>query len=60
MNNRRRVAEEPRLGADDLTCDCLRMVGLDWIPLPAVASATGGLPIPTLLLAVPVPESGRA
>lgn len=24
---------EPRLGADDLPCDCPRMIGLDWMPL---------------------------
>jgi len=47
---------EPRLGIDeDLTCDCPRMVALDWIPLPAVAGRSGaaGTPIPTLLVALP-------
>lgn len=44
---------EPRLGIDpDLTCDCPRMVGLDWIDL-AVSTETGTLAIPTMLLAAP-------
>lgn len=36
-----------RLGADDLDCDCPRMVGLDWITLAAVPD--GGSPVPVLL-----------
>ena len=47
---------EPRLGIDpELTCDCPRMVGLDWIPLLAVPGGAGaaGTPIPTLLFALP-------
>ena len=45
---------EPRLGVDDVPCDCPRMVSLDWIPLPDVAPQSGGLPIPTLIVAWPV------
>ena len=33
------AAGGPHLGRDDLTCDCPRMVGLDWIPLIAVQLA---------------------
>jgi 8-oxo-dGTP diphosphatase len=48
---------EPRLGVDaDLTCDCPRMVGLDWIALPAVASSRD-VAVPTLLVAAPDPRS---
>jgi 8-oxo-dGTP diphosphatase len=44
----------PRLGVDpDLTCDCPRMVGLDWIPLPATGSEDGALAIPIILQAIP-------
>jgi 8-oxo-dGTP diphosphatase len=43
--------EEPRLGTDDLPCDCPRMVGLAWVPLPALAADTGGTPIPVMLQA---------
>jgi 8-oxo-dGTP diphosphatase len=43
---------EPRLGVDpELTCDCPRMVGLDWIPLPATGSEDGALAIPIILQA---------
>lgn len=43
---------QPRLGTDvDLTCDCPRMVGLDWIALPT--STSGAAAVPTLLVAVP-------
>jgi 8-oxo-dGTP diphosphatase len=43
---------EPTLGHDDdLDCDCPRMVGLDWVALPDVAPATGGLPVPTMIIA---------
>jgi 8-oxo-dGTP diphosphatase len=42
------VAEgEPRLGIDDLPCDCPRMVGLDWIPMPSPTA------IPTMLVTWP-------
>ncbi|NUP48161.1 MAG: NUDIX hydrolase [Catenulispora sp.] len=42
---------EPRLGVDDdLTCDCPRMVGLDWVALPQISSATSPLVVPTLLM----------
>lgn len=42
---------EPRLGIDDdLHCDCPRMVGLDWVSLPRIPSATSPLIIPTLLM----------
>jgi 8-oxo-dGTP diphosphatase len=43
---------EPRLGVDpELTCDCPRMVGLDWIPLPPTGSEDGALAIPIILQA---------
>lgn len=43
---------EPMLGVDpELECDCPRMVGLDWIPLPEVEGDTGAYPIPTLIMA---------
>jgi 8-oxo-dGTP diphosphatase len=45
--------EVPRLGTDDLGCECPRMVGLEWVALPALASDTGGRPIPLLLVAAP-------
>ncbi|WP_203907099.1 NUDIX domain-containing protein [Rhizocola hellebori] len=38
---------EPRLGADDLPCDCPRMIGLDWIPLPTMAA------VPAMLIEWP-------
>jgi len=40
---------EPRLGVDDLDCDCPRMVGLDWIEAPKVKSQFGGSPVPLLI-----------
>ncbi|HET6297599.1 MAG TPA: hypothetical protein VFG33_29715 [Kribbella sp.] len=40
---------EPRLGVDDLECDCPRMVGLDWIEAPKVKSQYGGSPVPLLI-----------
>jgi 8-oxo-dGTP diphosphatase len=46
--------EEPRLGTDELPCDCPRMVGLAWVPLPALSSDTSGTAVPaTLHAAVP-------
>jgi 8-oxo-dGTP diphosphatase len=43
---------EPVLGTDpDLDCDCPRMVGLDWVPLPPLRGDTGGLAIPTVIAA---------
>ena len=43
---------EPRLGLDpELTCDCPRMVGLDWIPLPTTGSADGAAAVPVILQA---------
>ncbi|MDQ3699452.1 MAG: NUDIX domain-containing protein, partial [Chloroflexota bacterium] len=45
--------EAPRLGTDDLACDCPRLVGLEWVALPAVASETGGWPVPLLLVVTP-------
>ncbi|MFI5694349.1 NUDIX domain-containing protein [Kribbella sp. NPDC051586] len=42
-------AGEPRLGVDDLGCDCPRMVGLDWIDVPTVKSRLGGSPVPLLI-----------
>lgn len=42
---------EPRLGVDDgLACDCPRMVGLDWVTLPKIQSATSSFIVPTLLM----------
>jgi 8-oxo-dGTP diphosphatase len=47
---------EPRLGSDDdLTCDCPRMIGLSWIPLPQSPSAQEPLMVPALLMATPRP-----
>ncbi|MET9413237.1 NUDIX hydrolase [Streptomyces klenkii] len=49
---------EPRLGTDDdLDCDCPRMTGLTWVPLPQASSAKSApLMVPSLLMATP----GRA
>ncbi|MFJ4918908.1 NUDIX hydrolase [Streptomyces sp. NPDC088725] len=42
---------EPRLGVDDgLRCDCPRMVGLSWLPLPESPTG-GGFMVPPLLMA---------
>jgi 8-oxo-dGTP diphosphatase len=49
--------EEPRLGTDDLDCDCPRMVGLAWVPLPALDSHTGGTAVPVMLQAA-LPAAG--
>jgi 8-oxo-dGTP diphosphatase len=43
--------EDPRLGTDGLPCDCPRMVGLAWVPLPSIDSDTGGAPIPVMIQA---------
>jgi 8-oxo-dGTP diphosphatase len=40
---------EPRLGVDDLGCDCPRMIGLVWVPVPALESRHGGSPVPLLI-----------
>jgi 8-oxo-dGTP diphosphatase len=41
---------EPTLGVDpELDCDCPRMVGLDWVPIPPVRGTAGGLAIPTVI-----------
>jgi 8-oxo-dGTP diphosphatase len=51
-------AGEPRLGVDhDRDCDCPRMVGLAWMPVPdpVDAGAATGLPIPVLFAAVAGP-----
>jgi 8-oxo-dGTP diphosphatase len=46
--------EEPTLGSDpDLTCDCPRLVGFAWVPLPDIPSETGGCPVPMMLMAAP-------
>jgi 8-oxo-dGTP diphosphatase len=46
----------PRLGSDDdLTCDCPRMVGLSWIPLPQSSSVQEPFMVPALLMATPSP-----
>ncbi|MGK5731877.1 NUDIX hydrolase [Streptomyces sp. URMC 124] len=58
-----RVADgEPRLGVDDdLDCDCPRMTGLTWVPLPRSDSAAVPLMVPTLLMATaPGPSAERA
>jgi 8-oxo-dGTP diphosphatase len=47
------AAGEPRLGSDDLTCDCPRMTGLGWIPLPRSPSARKPFMVPVLLMATP-------
>jgi 8-oxo-dGTP diphosphatase len=44
---------DPRLGEDELGCECPRMIGLAWIQTPPeIRSVTGGQPIPLVLLAV--------
>jgi 8-oxo-dGTP diphosphatase len=43
------AAGEPRLGVDDLDCDCPRMVGLDWVEAPSLKSLHGGSPVPLLV-----------
>lgn len=40
---------EPRLGVDELGCECPRMVGLDWVPVPRVESRDGGSPVPLVI-----------
>ncbi len=45
------AAGEPRLGRDDLPCDCPRMVGVEWIPLSRSSSAPELIMVPTLLMA---------
>ncbi|MBM0277013.1 NUDIX hydrolase [Micromonospora sp. STR1s_6] len=41
---------EPILGSDKISCECPIMVGLDWVPLPQLHTATAGLPIPTMIV----------
>ncbi|MDG4795115.1 NUDIX hydrolase [Micromonospora sp. WMMD1082] len=41
---------EPTLGVDELPCECPRMVGLDWVPLPPLTPQTSGIPIPTMIV----------
>ena len=49
------IDDEPTLGSDpDLDCDCPRMVGLDWVPVPPLPSDTGGLAIPTVIAATDI------
>lgn len=48
-------AGEPELGTEDGSCDCPRLVGLQWVPLPELPSATGGLPVPLLLYSFDAP-----
>jgi 8-oxo-dGTP diphosphatase len=43
------AAGQPRLGDDNLACPCPRMIGLDWVPVPALTSAHGGSPVPLLI-----------
>ena len=45
---------EPWLGSDpDLDCECPRLVGLAWVPLPAVDGESGGIPVPMFIMASP-------
>jgi 8-oxo-dGTP diphosphatase len=45
---------DPELGIDtDLECDCPRMVGLGWIPLPRSSSAHEPFMVPALLMETP-------
>ncbi|MFE2916132.1 NUDIX domain-containing protein [Kitasatospora indigofera] len=51
---------EPRLGVDPgLDCDCPRMTGLSWVPLPR-SSASAGLMVPVLLMATPEGPPGSS
>src|ERR1700683_60125 len=45
---------EPRLGSDDdLDCECPRVIGLTWMPIPTDASSvTGGLPITVMFFSL--------
>lgn len=44
--------QEPRLGVDDdLECDCPRMVGLDWVPLPPRSGEM--IAVPVMLMSAP-------
>lgn len=48
------AAGKPRLGSDDdLTCDCPRMTGMEWIPLSRSSSGSDSFMVPTLLMATP-------
>jgi 8-oxo-dGTP diphosphatase len=40
---------EPRLGIDNLDCDCPRMVALDWVDSPSLDPNHGGSPVPLLI-----------
>ena len=40
---------EPKLGVDELPCDCPRMVGVDWVQVPSLESKHGGSPVPLLI-----------
>jgi 8-oxo-dGTP diphosphatase len=44
---------EPRLGEDPLECDCPRMVGLAWMPVPIGITSELGTPIPLMFLSLP-------
>jgi 8-oxo-dGTP diphosphatase len=47
-------AGDPKLGVDPgLDCDCPRMVGLDWVPLPPLHGDTGDRAVPMLVVALP-------
>jgi 8-oxo-dGTP diphosphatase len=43
----------PRVGKDDLPCDCPSLVSVDWVPLPAVSPQTDGAPVPTMIVVWP-------
>jgi 8-oxo-dGTP diphosphatase len=43
---------DPVLGVDeDRDCECPRLVGVDWLPVPPLRGETGGLAVPTLIVA---------
>jgi hypothetical protein len=50
----RSIRESPGSGSDDdLDCECPRMIGLTWMPIPPDArSVTGGLPIPVMFFSL--------
>jgi 8-oxo-dGTP diphosphatase len=51
--------DEPAAGGDPgLACDCPRITGVDWVPLPKLAGETGPTVVPTMLVAAPGVEHG--
>jgi 8-oxo-dGTP diphosphatase len=52
---------EPTLGHDDdLSCECPRMVGFDWMPLGPIDVADSGRAIPVMFLAASFEPQGSA